>query len=499
MPEVTKVCKFELNLSDEDRQFLLDTFKGNEQLARIVYNVIRSYGYRFIAVEGNTGRVPAKLRRVIKECIEGYGVFEDWRKSFIYPQVDKVWEAFVGTYKSYRKMPSEDIVKSLGRVIRVRVSKRVSSGRFYKRMLMLSEECGYIFADIRIRGRVVKALLAPSDGFRMVIDAMYGVNSLSLGDPAELIRYGEDRIFLHLPVKKRVELPRSADRVVGVSLGVSEYFLTAVAYDLKEDSILGVLKVPSKRLRDLWRFYEELQKRRAKAFRPKRGSIGREYYRYFHRMKNRLMQMAKEGRVEYDRLLELILKPEAWLIPYQHNPRRARKVWKGRSGVELVPRDELGRSMWWLSTRYFICECVNRLVSFDKQYGCRIIVHGRLTGLRGRVRELKLESRRLGILYQRERDYMLLRRKRAIDRAVKILSRFPYATFLSDLKVEANWNGISVRAVSPVRVSVTCPKCGYQDRVNRASRSLFLCRKCGYTDHPDFVSAVNVIKRWKAS
>ena len=488
--EVVKVLKTELHLSDEDRQYLLKFFDNNRKLVEVIYNVLKSYGYMEICRGMRGKRCPTKLRRLIRECVRAKGILPEWKASLMELQIDKVWESFVGTYKAHRKMPSEKIIDSLSNILRVRISKVARSGRFYRRMLTFEEEGGLITASLRVGRRDITSIIGKKEDFEVIIKGMEASDGLMLGDPAELVRYG-DRVFLHLPIIKRVTIPKEHERVVGVNLGLSRYFLVAVAYDVKNNEVMGVLKVPSDELRKLWEVMELVQRRRTLAFRKVRGKIGSKYRRGIRNFKKKLLKLAKKGRISYDDLL-LFPKPVRWLLPFEHNPRRALKIKESRSKTTIAPRDELGRSVWKWSTRQFVYSCVNRLIDFAKKYNCTLIVCENLKYLRYRVSRLKRESRELGKLYSKTRDFKVLREKRRIDRAVKLLARFPYGVFMEDLRSEALWNGIAVRLVSPKGAYTTCPRCGYDDRNNRMDRDSFRCGKCGYSDSVHFVASLNI-------
>jgi putative transposase len=57
---------------------------------------------------------------------------------------------------------------------------------------------------------------------------------------------------------------------------------------------------------------------------------------------------------------------------------------------------------------------------------------------------------------------------------------------------KAEGAGIPLILVDPRNTSRTCPQCGYVDRANRKSQSLFSCGSCGYSGHADHIAAVNI-------
>ncbi|HLO17552.1 MAG TPA: transposase [Anaerolineales bacterium] len=55
--------------------------------------------------------------------------------------------------------------------------------------------------------------------------------------------------------------------------------------------------------------------------------------------------------------------------------------------------------------------------------------------------------------------------------------------------------GVRVMLVDPRNTSRTCPECGYVDKANRLSQSLFSCVSCGFSAPADTVAAVNISAR----
>jgi transposase len=60
---------------------------------------------------------------------------------------------------------------------------------------------------------------------------------------------------------------------------------------------------------------------------------------------------------------------------------------------------------------------------------------------------------------------------------------------------KAHNHGHQVLCVPAPGTSITCVECGYEDRANRASRSVFICRACGYTAHADTNAAMIIRER----
>jgi transposase, IS605 OrfB family, central region len=62
----------------------------------------------------------------------------------------------------------------------------------------------------------------------------------------------------------------------------------------------------------------------------------------------------------------------------------------------------------------------------------------------------------------------------------------------SFLTYKAQLSGIRITAVDPRNTSRQCSECGYIDRANRKSQSLFLCISCSYAANADHNAAVNI-------
>lgn len=60
---------------------------------------------------------------------------------------------------------------------------------------------------------------------------------------------------------------------------------------------------------------------------------------------------------------------------------------------------------------------------------------------------------------------------------------------------KAERRGVPVILVDPRNTSRTCPECGYVDKANRVSQSLFSCVSCGFSAPADTVAAVNISAR----
>lgn len=63
------------------------------------------------------------------------------------------------------------------------------------------------------------------------------------------------------------------------------------------------------------------------------------------------------------------------------------------------------------------------------------------------------------------------------------------------IEYKARLAGILVSLVDPRHTSQTCPRCGFTDKRNRVSQSLFSCVSCGFSASADTVAAVNISRR----
>ncbi|MEP6774704.1 MAG: transposase, partial [Chloroflexota bacterium] len=52
--------------------------------------------------------------------------------------------------------------------------------------------------------------------------------------------------------------------------------------------------------------------------------------------------------------------------------------------------------------------------------------------------------------------------------------------------------GVPVALIDPRNTSRMCSECGYTDKANRPSQSLFLCRQCQFSALADYNAAVNI-------
>ena len=71
------------------------------------------------------------------------------------------------------------------------------------------------------------------------------------------------------------------------------------------------------------------------------------------------------------------------------------------------------------------------------------------------------------------------------------LSKWTFGEMRTLLEYKTKRDGTPLILVKPRNTSRQCPKCGYNDKKNRRSRT-FKCLKCGYTEMADYVAALNI-------
>jgi putative transposase len=74
------------------------------------------------------------------------------------------------------------------------------------------------------------------------------------------------------------------------------------------------------------------------------------------------------------------------------------------------------------------------------------------------------------------------------------LSKWTFGEMRTLLEYKTKRDGTPLILVKPRNTSRQCPKCGYNDKKNRRSRT-FKCLKCGYTEMADYVAALNIAAR----
>lgn len=76
------------------------------------------------------------------------------------------------------------------------------------------------------------------------------------------------------------------------------------------------------------------------------------------------------------------------------------------------------------------------------------------------------------------------------------LGKWAFGQLRAFVEYKARLRGVPVLFVDPRDTSRRCSVCGYTDRGNRVSQSVFRCRVCGYESNADLNAAENV--RWRA-
>ncbi|RLJ07020.1 MAG: transposase [Candidatus Aenigmatarchaeota archaeon] len=66
------------------------------------------------------------------------------------------------------------------------------------------------------------------------------------------------------------------------------------------------------------------------------------------------------------------------------------------------------------------------------------------------------------------------------------------------IEYKALERGIPVVYVNAKNTSITCPRCGYVEKRNRRTQSLFRCVKCGFQHNADMVGALNLANKFRS-
>lgn len=72
------------------------------------------------------------------------------------------------------------------------------------------------------------------------------------------------------------------------------------------------------------------------------------------------------------------------------------------------------------------------------------------------------------------------------------LSGWAFAQLDSFIDYKSKRDGVPVIYIDPRNTSRTCSQCGYCDKANRKSQSLFLCKRCDFRSHADRNAALNI-------
>ena len=79
-----------------------------------------------------------------------------------------------------------------------------------------------------------------------------------------------------------------------------------------------------------------------------------------------------------------------------------------------------------------------------------------------------------------------------------ILHSWAFRKLQQYIEYKALERGIPVVYVDAKNTSITCPRCGYVDKRNRKTQSLFRCIKCGFQHNADMVGALNLANRFRS-
>ena len=79
-----------------------------------------------------------------------------------------------------------------------------------------------------------------------------------------------------------------------------------------------------------------------------------------------------------------------------------------------------------------------------------------------------------------------------------ILHSWAFGKLQQYIEYKALERGIPVVYVDAKNTSITCPRCGYVDKKNRRSQSLFRCVRCGFQHNADMVGALNLTNKFRS-
>ena len=75
------------------------------------------------------------------------------------------------------------------------------------------------------------------------------------------------------------------------------------------------------------------------------------------------------------------------------------------------------------------------------------------------------------------------------------LHSWAFAALGKYIAYKAQLAGVALVQVNPAHTSQTCHKCGWVDKRNRRSQSVFKCRRCDFVGHADHNAAINIATR----
>ncbi len=85
--------------------------------------------------------------------------------------------------------------------------------------------------------------------------------------------------------------------------------------------------------------------------------------------------------------------------------------------------------------------------------------------------------------------------KKKGKRMNRIVSNMPYHKLTQMITYKAKWKGIRVVKINEAYTSITCNKCGHNNKDNRKSQGLFKCKECGWEVNADYNACLNIINR----
>jgi len=103
----------------------------------------------------------------------------------------------------------------------------------------------------------------------------------------------------------------------------------------------------------------------------------------------------------------------------------------------------------------------------------------------------------------KEGDVVVMERLNGIRNRVKvrreqrwILHSWAFRKLQQYIEYKSLEKGIPVIYIDAKNTSITCTRCGYVDKRNRRSQSLFRCVKCGFQHNADMIGAFNLANRF---
>jgi putative transposase len=86
----------------------------------------------------------------------------------------------------------------------------------------------------------------------------------------------------------------------------------------------------------------------------------------------------------------------------------------------------------------------------------------------------------------------MVKQKSGLNRSILDAAWYQFNQILKNKSIEY---GKTYIQVDPKYTSQTCNACGYVDKLNRESQSVFICKKCGHEENADVNGAKNILKK----